>query len=979
MAMMNDALLLFNINIQPTTASPSPQPTTSPAFPPPEPCNVSSDLFFVLDGSGSVSISDFDAVKQFVVAVVGAFTIGLTDTRVGVLQYSSGVTLECNLGDHPDEASFVSAIGTMTRQGGGTRTGSALEFARRNAAWRPAPVPKIMIVLTDGKSSGSVVAPAQALAADQVTVFAIGVGSFDHSELLQITNNKPGRVFELADFNVLAESINRTVRALCSDIRLVGGSGDHEGRVEVFHNGQWGTICDDGWSLSNAEVACRQLGFSGDAGVATTKASFGEGSGRIWLDDVGCSGSETRLQNCSHSGWGSHDCGHHEDAGVVCNSKFEGSARLIGGSEDYDGRVEVYYNGQWGAICDDGWSLSAAEVACRQLDFPGAERATSEASFGRGTGPIWLDDVGCSGSESSLHTCSHRGWGSHDCAHSEDAGVVCNARVRLVDGSADHEGRVEVYHNGEWGTVCGESHDTWEQADAEVACRQLGFAGAKHVMNQAFFGQFFGRIWLGNVDCSGNESNIRLVGGSGQHEGRVEVYHDRKWGSVCDDGFGLNNADVACRQLGFPGAEAAPSSASFGEGTGPIWLDDHLFHLFDWLVGPVNTREGWRFTTTGSGGRFAAAGIGVEARRMWFAASLGSPVRNGQPTMPPSAKALDRFGRCLTAVELGQVCKGAESGHRSGKCVDMNTMLELSVSAVVIDGLDCNQIPNTLATVTVRRGLPPRVMGGGGDDSTDSDSIPIGTTARTTVVTTAATTHVQVPWTFQEEPTLPGDDDCAAYHASGQTTSGVYTLDLSSSSVEAYCDMDSEGGGWTVIQRRQDGSVPFNRTWEEYKQGFGNKSGEYWLGNENIHFLTKKKNYKLRIDLEDFSGNTKYAEYSTFRVSNEALGYRLHLPRSGYTGDAGNSMHYSNGQRFSTLDRDNDDEDYNYDDDDYDDHNSCSKRYGQGGWWFRWCDPYLNGRYLGNCGSSCPGGQGVMWDGWWDVYSLKSATMKIRP
>ncbi|XP_078577000.1 microfibril-associated glycoprotein 4-like [Branchiostoma floridae x Branchiostoma japonicum] len=210
--------------------------------------------------------------------------------------------------------------------------------------------------------------------------------------------------------------------------------------------------------------------------------------------------------------------------------------------------------------------------------------------------------------------------------------------------------------------------------------------------------------------------------------------------------------------------------------------------------------------------------------------------------------------------------------------------------------------------------------------------------------------------------------DCAEYHATGQTTSGVYTLDLSSSSVEAYCDMEDQGGGWTVIQRRQDGSVPFNRNWEEYKLGFGNKNGEYWIGNENIRLLTKRKNYKLRITLEDWNNNTRFAEYSTFRVSGEGDGYRLHL--SGYSGNAGDSMAHSNGHRFSTVDRDNDD-----------DRSHCSQHYGQAGWWFRACsESILNGRYLGNCESSCPLWKGVVWNRWTGrSYSLKSVSMKIRP
>ncbi|XP_078573045.1 fibrinogen-like protein 1 [Branchiostoma floridae x Branchiostoma japonicum] len=216
------------------------------------------------------------------------------------------------------------------------------------------------------------------------------------------------------------------------------------------------------------------------------------------------------------------------------------------------------------------------------------------------------------------------------------------------------------------------------------------------------------------------------------------------------------------------------------------------------------------------------------------------------------------------------------------------------------------------------------------------------------------------------------EEDCAEYQSSGVTTSGVYRIGLLPADLEAFCDMDTAGGGWTVIQRRQDGSIPFNRTWEEYKLGFGNKNGEYWLGNENIHLLTSQKNYRLRIDLVDWNNESRYAEYSTFRVSGESDGYRLHI--SGYSGTAGDSMtgdYSNNGRRFSTVDRDNDGSSSTH----------CSQRWGQGGWWFWSCGvSLLNGHYLGNCGSSCAHGQGVVWyyrrgNG----YSLKSVSMKIRP
>ena len=106
-------------------------------------------------------------------------------------------------------------------------------------------------------------------------------------------------------------------------MRLANDRTEHvyEGRVEIYHNGQWGTVCDDNWGLTNAVVVCKSLGYV--SGSARTDAAFGEGSGPIWLDDVECSGDDQTLSDCAHPGWGVENCRHSEDASVICSGKWE--------------------------------------------------------------------------------------------------------------------------------------------------------------------------------------------------------------------------------------------------------------------------------------------------------------------------------------------------------------------------------------------------------------------------------------------------------------------------------------------------------------------------------------------------------------------------------------------------------------------------------------------------------------------------------
>ncbi|ALC39845.1 CG8642, partial [Drosophila busckii] len=185
------------------------------------------------------------------------------------------------------------------------------------------------------------------------------------------------------------------------------------------------------------------------------------------------------------------------------------------------------------------------------------------------------------------------------------------------------------------------------------------------------------------------------------------------------------------------------------------------------------------------------------------------------------------------------------------------------------------------------------------------------------------------------------------------------------------CDSKFAGNGWTVIQRRVDDSVSFDRNWEEYKNGFGDLRGNFWLGLEKLHLMTKLRPHELYIQLEDFNNETRYARYTNFTIGNEAQSYEL-ISVGNYTGNAGDALDSGDrrgaakNMKFSTPERDNDKS-----------HMNCAAFYASG-WWFNNCHACnLNGGYV-NTRTDKDNPNGIEWRTW-HLKPLKFVQMMIRP
>ncbi|XP_030575069.1 lysyl oxidase homolog 3B isoform X3 [Archocentrus centrarchus] len=349
-------------------------------------------------------------------------------------------------------------------------------------------------------------------------------------------------------------------------VKLAGYPRKHnEGRIELFHKGEWGTICDDDFTIANAHVLCRQLGFVSATGW-THSAKYGKGQGKIWLDNVQCNGGEKSIEFCKSRGWGNSDCTHDEDAGVVCkDERIPGfvDSNVIDAQVNEnkveevrlrpvvamakkklpitEGVVEVKHKDGWAQICDVGWTVKNTRVVCGMLGFPHErkvnrnfykrlkKRAAEKVSrpkvnvsaggrlyLERQKNYFFLHSVACTGTEVHL--------------------AACPLEFNKPNTTSSCPG----------GTA------------AVVSCMP-------------------GPLFMQNSGLKKKlkiSSNVRLKGGARVGEGRVEVLKDNEWGTVCDDRWNLQSASVVCRELGFGSAKEALTGARLGQGMGPIYMNE---------------------------------------------------------------------------------------------------------------------------------------------------------------------------------------------------------------------------------------------------------------------------------------------------------------------------------------------------------------------------------------------------------------------
>ncbi len=321
-------------------------------------------------------------------------------------------------------------------------------------------------------------------------------------------------------------------------VRLRNGDGSNHGMLEVYFEGTWREVCDDTFTTAAqhamANIVCGQLGYTGTGHQFIT--AFGGGTGSPAMDNVVCTGSEPNLSQCQFNGWNIEDCSGYEAVGIRC-MPGEGDIRLVDGPNGMEGRLQVYHSGAWGEVCDDyfdgnypaylGYSTT---TVCQQLGYEGG---TFVSTYDAPDNTFVLDDVNCTGTEERIGDCPHQPWGTENCSSVEGAGFRCDVYadgdVRLVEGSARNNGRIEILHGPVWGTICDDyiySAGSRQDHFVTVGCSQLGFSGSGSALLTTSVPDGTEPTWMDDMNCAGTETGLSMCTFPGWNVENCSHYED---------------------------------------------------------------------------------------------------------------------------------------------------------------------------------------------------------------------------------------------------------------------------------------------------------------------------------------------------------------------------------------------------------------------------------------------------------------------